>query len=51
MNNFIELLQYPFVIRALIVGIALSISTSLLGTFLVLKRYLVESEIEKIRKL
>jgi zinc transport system permease protein len=39
MNNFIELLQYPFVIRALIVGIALSISTSLLGTFLVLKRY------------
>ena len=39
MNNFIELLQYPFVIRALIVGIALSISTSLIGTFLVLKRY------------
>ena len=39
MNNFFELIQYPFVIRALIVGIALSISSSLLGTFLVLKKY------------
>jgi ABC-type Mn2+/Zn2+ transport system permease subunit len=39
MNNIIELLLYPFVIRAVIAGIALSISTSLLGTFLVLKRF------------
>ena len=39
MNNIFELFMYPFVIRAVIAGIALSLSTSLLGTFLVLKRF------------
>jgi ABC-type Mn2+/Zn2+ transport system permease subunit len=38
-HDLFIVLQYPFVIRALIAGLALSIATSLLGTFLVLKRY------------
>jgi zinc transport system permease protein len=38
-SELFAVLQYPFVIRALIAGLALSIATSLLGTFLVLKRY------------
>ncbi|MDD7510872.1 MAG: metal ABC transporter permease [Peptostreptococcaceae bacterium] len=39
MNTFIEMLQYPFLQRALIVGILISICAALLGVSLVLKRY------------
>ncbi len=39
MNEFIALLLMPFVLRSLLAGIAVSISMSLLGTFLVLKRF------------
>lgn len=39
MPDFFLLFTYPFVIRALIVGIAVAISSSSLGSFLVLKKY------------
>lgn len=39
MFDFLLLFTYPFVIRALIVGIAVAISSSSLGSFLVLKKY------------
>ena len=39
MSLILELLQYPFMVRALVVGILISICASLLGTSLVLKRY------------
>lgn len=39
MDEFIQLLMMPFVLRSLLAGIAVSISMSLLGTFLVLKRF------------
>ncbi len=39
MNIFFEMLSFPFLVRALIVGILVSICASLLGTSLVLKRY------------
>ena len=35
----IEILQYEFMQRALISGIAISISCSLIGLFLILKRF------------
>ena len=38
MSLILELLQYPFTVRALVVGILISICASLLGTSLVLKR-------------
>lgn len=39
MNLFTEMLTYPFMIRAFLVGIVITICASLLGTSLVLKRY------------
>ena len=39
MSLILELLQYPFMVRALVVGVLISICASLLGTSLVLKRY------------
>lgn len=36
---FIELLSYPFIVRAVVVGILVSLCASLLGVSLVLKRY------------
>lgn len=39
LNDIINLLSYPFMSRALIVGILVSLCASLLGTILVLKRY------------
>ena len=39
MNELLSLLMMPFVLRSLLAGIAVSISMSLLGTFLVLKRF------------
>lgn len=39
MRLFLEMLSYPFLVRALLVGIAVSVCASLLGTSLVLKRY------------
>lgn len=39
MNELISLLFMPFVIRALFAGLAVSMSMSLLGTFLVLKKF------------
>lgn len=39
MIELIEMLSYPFVLRALIVGILVSLSASLLGVTLVLRRY------------
>lgn len=39
MSVVLEMLQYPFMVRALVVGILISICASLLGTSLVLKRY------------
>lgn len=39
MNDLLNLFLMPFVIRSLLAGIAVSISMSLLGTFLVLKRF------------
>lgn len=39
MNDLLNLFMMPFVIRSLLAGIAVSISMSLLGTFLVLKRF------------
>ena len=39
MQEILQMLSYPFMIRALIVGIMVSLCSSLLGTSLVLKRY------------
>ncbi|MEE0945254.1 MAG: metal ABC transporter permease [Acutalibacteraceae bacterium] len=39
MSDFISIFSYPFMSRALIVGILISLCSSLLGTSLVLKRY------------
>lgn len=39
MSLILEMLQYPFMVRALAAGIMISICASLLGTSLVLKRY------------
>lgn len=39
LNIFTQMLSYPFVVRALIVGSLVSLCASLLGTSLVLKRY------------
>ena len=39
MSLFIEMISYPFMVRAFIVGILVSLCASLLGTSLVLKRY------------
>ena len=36
---FIEMLSYPFLARALLVGVLVSLCAALLGTPLVLKRY------------
>lgn len=38
-NEVINILSYPFIWRAIIVGILISLSASLLGSILVLKRY------------
>lgn len=38
-NEFIQVLSYPFMSRAIIVGILVSLCASLLGVILVLKRY------------
>lgn len=39
MQNIIELLNYTFITRALIVGIAISLCAALIGVLLVLKKY------------
>ena len=39
MNGFLEMLSYPFMVRAFVVGILVSLCASLLGSSLVLKRY------------
>ena len=39
MNLIFEMLGYPFMVRAIIVGVIVSLCASLLGTSLVLKRY------------
>lgn len=39
MTIFLEMMSYPFMVRAFIVGLLLSIAASLLGVTLVLKRY------------
>ena len=39
MDIFIEMISYPFMVRAIIVGCLVSLRASLLGTSLVLKRY------------
>lgn len=39
MQEILQMLSYPFMIRALIVGVMVSLCSSLLGTSLVLKRY------------
>lgn len=39
MKTLLEMLSYPFLVRALIVGCLVSLCASLLGTSLVLKRY------------
>ena len=39
MKILIEMLSYPFLVRALIVGVLVSLCAALLGTSLVLKRY------------
>ena len=39
MNEILELLSYPFVLRALIAGSLISICASVLGVILVLKHY------------
>lgn len=39
MSVFLEMLSYPFMVRAFIVGILVSLCASLLGSSLVLKRY------------
>lgn len=38
-NVVSEMVQYPFILRAIIVGVVVSLSASLLGVSLVLKRY------------
>lgn len=39
MSALLEMLQYPFIWRALLVGVLVSLSAALLGVVLVLKRY------------
>ena len=39
MEEFFEIFSYPFLIRAMIVGILISLCAALLGVTLVLKRY------------
>lgn len=39
MNTLVEMLSYPFLVRAFVVGILVSLCASLLGASLVLKRY------------
>jgi ABC-type Mn2+/Zn2+ transport system permease subunit len=39
MNLFLEMMSYSFLVRAIIVGILVSLCAALLGTSLVLKRY------------
>ena len=39
LNELINVLSYPFMTRAIIVGILVSLCASLLGVILVLKRY------------
>ncbi len=39
LNFFIEILSYPFMVRAIVVGIFVSLCAALLGVSLVLKRY------------
>lgn len=39
MSVILEMLSYPFLVRALVVGVLVSLCASLLGTSLVLKRY------------
>ena len=39
MNDFIQMLQFPFLQRALIVGVLVSLCAALLGVSLVLKRF------------
>lgn len=38
-NSFLQMLSYPFLVNALVVGILVSLCASLLGVSLVLKRY------------
>lgn len=38
-NTFLEMLSYPFMVRAVVVGILVSLCAAVLGTSLVLKRY------------
>lgn len=38
-NTFMEMISYPFMVRAMVVGILVSLCASLLGSSLVLKRY------------
>jgi len=39
MNELIQMFSYPFVVRAVVVGVLVSLCAALLGTSLVLKRY------------
>ena len=39
MFNFFEFIQYSFVVRAILVGLSIAISSSFLGSFLVLKKF------------
>lgn len=39
LSTFAQMLSYPFLVRALIVGVLVSVCAALLGTSLVLKRY------------
>ena len=39
MKVILEMLSYPFLVRALVVGVLVSLCASLLGVSLVLKRY------------
>ena len=39
MSDFIEMLSYPFIGRALAVGVLISFCAALLGVILVLKKY------------
>ena len=39
MKIILEMLSYPFLVRALVVGVLVSLCASLLGVSLVLKRY------------
>ena len=49
-SNLLKMLSYPFMQRALVVGILVSLCAALLGVSLVLKRYMSDSALLQLQR-